>query len=361
MQPLQIKIGLADFDYSLIDMKNIDGVPEKISEAIIDFFTSELKDAGGDIQVAVTEDEIVFNWTPVSKQEPTKLISYAISLLQKGAYKKAEPILSSLIARFPESCDLNHNYGMLLSDKNELEQAIKLLNKATELQPKVADSWTALGVAYQRKGNLDAAQNALMKSYDIDSNNPYTLRNLGAILAKTNPKEGIKFLEAAVKILPDDQQAQYGYGLCLFTLKHYAQADPVLIKAIEISPFTQIAELCRQMRTEISHINLKQGTPSGVRPDVIMFCLAALQRFKQVGTKIRQQIVFEIAMLGRNGLDINDPTPKYDLKSMEGKFSGLQLVAYMYVGFKQIDPTMDAGIDFSKEYQEAKKMFDKGN
>jgi len=41
---------------------------------------------------------------------------------------------------------------------------------------------------------------------------------------------------------------------------------------------------------------------------------------------------------------------------MEGKFSGLQLVAYVY-----IDPTTDAGIDFSEEYQEAKKMFDKGN
>ena len=30
-------------------------------------------------------------------------------------------------------------------------------------------------------------------------------------------------------------------------------------------------------------------------------------------------------MLGRTGLDINDPTDKYTLKALPGKFSGLHL------------------------------------
>jgi hypothetical protein len=34
-------------------------------------------------------------------------------------------------------------------------------------------------------------------------------------------------------------------------------------------------------------------------------------------------------MLGRNGLDINDPTDKYTLKALPGKFSGLHLLAVM--------------------------------
>ena len=61
-------------------------------------------------------------------------------------------------------------------------------------------------------------------------------------------------------------------------------------------------------------------------------------------------------MLGRNGLDINDPTDKYALKALPGSFSGLHLLAIMYTAFRQIDPTMDSGADFGAEYQAALEM-----
>lgn len=41
---------------------------------------------------------------------------------------------------------------------------------------------------------------------------------------------------------------------------------------------------------------------------------------------------------------------------LPGKFSGLQLLAIMYTAFRQIDPTMDTGADFSAEYQAALQM-----
>jgi hypothetical protein len=66
----------------------------------------------------------------------------------------------------------------------------------------------------------------------------------------------------------------------------------------------------------------------------------------------------EIAMLGRSGLDINNPAQKYTLRSLPGKFSGMRLLSMMYVGFKIIAPEQDAGIDLSREYAEAKKLFE---
>ena len=87
-----------------------------------------------------------------------------------------------------------------------------------------------------------------------------------------------------------------------------------------------------------------------------MYCLAAMDKFAKDGPGVRQSVTFEIAMLGRNGLDINDPTQKYTLKSMPGKFSGLQLVSYMYVGMRQLAPEMNPGIDLSKEYAAAMQM-----
>jgi len=69
-----------------------------------------------------------------------------------------------------------------------------------------------------------------------------------------------------------------------------------------------------------------------------------------------QKISFEIATLGSRGLNVNDPAKKYRLKSLPGEFSGLQLVCYMYVGFKQIAPEQDIGFDLSREYAAAMEL-----
>lgn len=87
-----------------------------------------------------------------------------------------------------------------------------------------------------------------------------------------------------------------------------------------------------------------------------MYMADALAAFKKQGTQKRQAIALEIAILGRSGLDINDSTEKYSLKSLPGKFSGLHLLAIMYAAFQQIDPTMDADVDFAAEYKAATDM-----
>ena len=64
-------------------------------------------------------------------------------------------------------------------------------------------------------------------------------------------------------------------------------------------------------------------------------------------------------MLGRSGLEINDPSDKYKFKTPPGRFTGLHLLPIMYTGICQIDPTMDTGADFSAEYQAALELSEK--
>ena len=68
------------------------------------------------------------------------------------------------------------------------------------------------------------------------------------------------------------------------------------------------------------------------------------------------RVAFEIAFMGRTGLDTNDPAQKYQLKNLPGNFSGLNLVCLMYVAFKSIAPETDIGFDLSKEYAAAKNL-----
>ena len=91
-----------------------------------------------------------------------------------------------------------------------------------------------------------------------------------------------------------------------------------------------------------------------------MYCLGALERFEKMTPEEVQRIGFEIAMLGKSGLDVNNPAPSYRLRTLPGEFSGLHLVSLMYVAFQQIAPGQDVGFDLATEYEMALALRRKG-
>ena len=362
MEPLSFRILLSDFDVDVLPVGSdlLKDDPERLREAVTDFFVRHFRKIGGRAQVASDGKTVSIQWYPDALSGRDAIVDYSIELLRQGDYGNAEPLLRTILSRYPEDSKVLMNYGMMLSDVGRLDEAVEHLSHASRVTPDSADVWNALGVAYQRRGDRDSAKAALKRSEDIEPDNPYMLRNLGALLADDSPEHALAYLEKAVELLPDDQQAGYGYALCLHQLGRFDEADSVLIRVIEIAPHTEVAERCRELRTDIAQKNLRGAVGGGLRPDVVMYCVAALEKAAEVGPEEMQRITFEIALLGRSGLDINDPAQKYQLKSLPGKFSGLQLLSYMYVGFRQLDRSMETGADFSKEYREAERLLETG-
>jgi Tfp pilus assembly protein PilF len=355
MEPFQFTFSLQDFDLKLlpIDEGLLKENPDLFREAITTYLAEEFKKMGGRAEIAVHGDSVSAKWVPDELSGYEAIVNYSVGLLQQGAYKQAEPFLNAILKRFPDDSTVLFNYGMVLSDQGRLDDAIRHLSRAVTINPTSARAWNALGIAFHRKGDEVKAVESLKKSLSLDSNDPYTLRNLGGLLAERNPNEALSFLARAARLLPKDQSAGYGYSLCLYNAGKHDEADEELQRTIGISAYTQIAELCRGLRTKIAHSTMRKAVGGGLRMDVVMYCLGAMKKFDEVGLAKTQTIASEIALLGRNGLDINDPAQKYHLQSLPGNFSGLQMVAYMYVGFKRIAPELDAGIDFSNEFKEA--------
>ena len=125
--------------------------------------------------------------------------------------------------------------------------------------------------------------------------------------------------------------------------------------AIDIDPSSKLANIAKDLRSKIAEISLKER---GFRPDAMFYCLSALKYFKEKTKKEINMITLEIALKGRQGLEVNDPEKKYEINSMKGSFSGLHLFSYLYVGFKIIDPSVDLGLDISNEYEQALKLFE---
>lgn len=359
-EPFSFQYPIADFDLTKlpVDPALLRENPMMLVSAVQTFYQESFRKLGGVANIAVKDGIVSVSWLPKAGDAAEQVLEHSLTLLRQGDYKTAEPLLRALIARDANHAGALFNLVMMLSDQRKLGEATSLLQRFVELLPDSSHGWTALGVAQSRNGDGQSAMVSLESALEIDPQNAYALRNLGALLVKESPEEALPILAQAARLTPQDQAAQYGHAQCLLELGRTDEADPIFVKAIELSPLSDIAELARTARTSIAHRNMRAAVGAGARPDAVMYCLDGLQKFRDLGDAKTRAIVFEIAMLGRSGLDINDPAKKYTLRSLPGSFSGLQLVSLMYTGMQLIDPSADAGIDLSQEFAAAKILFD---
>jgi len=358
VDPLSFDFRLAEFDLSLlpVDPEMLKGNEAMLRSTLQEHLGKVFERVPGEWRIIPHENHISVLWLPETFQDMDSLMDLVIGLIHRRAFSQAETILRTLFSRYPDDRRVLFNLGIMLCEQGRLQESREVLKRLTRTAPDFANGWNALGVALSREGKWKDAASAFQKSLSLDPENGYTLRNLGALMGRKVPQEALRYLKRAAKLLPSDQSAQYTYGKCLMDIGSLAEADPVLKKAIALSEHSQIADLCREARIKITRRKLKAAVPPGLRTDVVLFCLAALETFKEVGRERTQAIAFEIASLGRSGLNIKDRTSRFRLLSLPGEFSSLQLVVLMVVGLKKVAPRTDAGIDFSKEYAFALAM-----
>ena len=358
MDPLSFDFKLDEFDLSLlpVDAEFLKG-NEVMLRSTLERYVREVFDRlPGERRITHHEDRISVTWLAETSRDLGPLMELVIGLIRQKAFGTAETILKTLLSRNPDDRRLLFNLGILLCEQGRLQEARAVLRRLTRTAPDFADGWNVLGVALSREGKRKEASSAFRKSLSLAPDNGYTLRNLGALMARKDPQEALSCLKRAAKLLPSDQAAQYTYAKILMDTGRPADADPVLKKAIALNERSEIADLCREARLTIARSKLKAPVPRGLRTEVVVFCLAALETFIEVGREGTKAVVFELASLAGGGLDINDRTSRFRLVSLPGKFSALQLVVTMYVGVKKTAPRTDPGIDFSREYAFALAM-----
>ena len=356
MKPYIFSVPLHRFDLELLPHESRSIGSDKFKDAVVVYFATQYAEKGEAAMVTVDDKEIRVLSFPKSA-EPMDFVQ---ELLQSGRIKEALPFLESLTDVNPKNAIVLYNLGIAYSELGRFEDAVIRLKKSLEYDSSNSNAWVGIGVAYNNLNRKADAKNALNKAVTLDPANGYAHRNLGAALAMDEDyQQALPHFREAYHQLPKDPQAIYGLGKCLIELNALEEADELFISLINQFPASPITEFARQGRTQIANKNLRGATAGGIRPDVMMYILGALKTFKKATAKKRQEIAFEIAIKGQSGLDINDPAKKYTLKSLPGKFSGLHLLAIMYAGFKQIDPTLDSGADFDAEYEAAMQMFSK--
>jgi hypothetical protein len=130
-------------------------------------------------------------------------------------------------------------------------------------------------------------------------------------------------------------------------------ADAAYHRVLQIDEYSDVADKARQRLTALAESKFHAIGRGAERMDAVMYCVSAMEALEGKPLAEIQKIAFEIAVLGTRGLDVNDSTVKYRLRSLPGEYSGLNLLCIEYVAFQQFAPGQDIGFDLSKEYQAA--------
>lgn len=350
----EFQIAVDDFDLNQIpEAARSSLTPEA---AIEEFLRDQLRSIALEYSVSAENGVVRATWRK-STIRPDSL-DIAVDALRKGDYASGVQILELLIPSRVDDATVHYNLGMAYSDLGKLDQAIKHLSKAIDIEKDYVNAKVALGVAYSRLKLYDHAAEILKRAVLDDPDNGYALRNLGAVLMQLgrDQEDSLRYLRRAVTLLPDDQQAWFGLAQAELTAANTDGADAALLKVVEIQPFNALADSAREMRSNIAQKGFRDAVGTTPRMDAVMYIVSAMKRFSHMQLSEVEKVGFEIATIGMNGIDVNDPKSEYRLRTLSGVFSGLALVCYEYVAFKLFAPNLDIGFDLLKEYDEALRL-----
>jgi Flp pilus assembly protein TadD len=112
-----------------------------------------------------------------------KNIDAATGLLETlraiGSVDEAREVAKKALATKPDDANLLAEIGKLRLVTGQLEDAVKTLKRAAELDAKNWKTLSALGLAYDRLGNFASADEAYEAALKVSPDNPAVLNNYG--------------------------------------------------------------------------------------------------------------------------------------------------------------------------------------
>ena len=105
----------------------------------------------------------------------------ALALMRAGHGADAERMFRALAQSNPELAGPHANLGVIARQAGRLPEAVKELEKATELAPGLAVAWNQLGLAYRASGEFTKARDAYEHAIALDPSYANAVLNLGVL------------------------------------------------------------------------------------------------------------------------------------------------------------------------------------
>ncbi|HTT81724.1 MAG TPA: tetratricopeptide repeat protein [Stellaceae bacterium] len=180
---------------------------------------------------------------PTSAYYGPAQLRQAINLATLGRSDEAIALLKQTAAAHPTLIGAELELGDILRDKKDYTEAVAAYDEAIRRTAAAGlpERWSMFydrGVALERSGQWPRAEGDFLHALKLKPDQPMVLNYLGYswIDRGENLQRGLKMIEKAVALRPDDGYIIDSLGWAYYRLGDYAQAVKYLEKAIELVP-----------------------------------------------------------------------------------------------------------------------------
>ncbi len=200
----------------------------------------------------------------------------------KGDYDKAIQSYQKVIAFKPDYHEAYFNMGKTYYNLDNKDKSIEYFQKSIDIKSDYLEAFNNLGIVYLKNGENTKAIEYFLKVIEINPDSYEAFYCLGLIYTMIdNYAISIEYCQKAIIIKPDYCEAYSILGLCHIKFGNINEAEPILLKAIELGDMIASQMklghiyLCKNeeekavkcYQTSLSHFENKADFWSGMKDD----------------------------------------------------------------------------------------------
>ncbi len=193
--------------------------------------------------------EKIGNHGPPGNNQPLKTVaevySKAVECFSAARYAESEQLCKQILLKYPEHVDSINILGAIAQQFKRHDLAVKLFQRAIEIDPDRAIYYQNLGTSYSQLQLHEKAVAAMQDAVKKDPKNAEFLTNLGIACEKAQQVAAARdAYQKALAIQPNIGVALLNLGVILFRLSMFEQAAAHLNRFLEFHPNHPIAIMC---------------------------------------------------------------------------------------------------------------------
>ena len=169
-------------------------------------------------------------------------IRKAVNLNSMDRTDDAKVVLDDLVKKYPKDVRPLEAVGNIMRVRKRYREAIAYYTRLLKLLPEERKQhwtyWYARGTSYERLKEWPNAEKDLLKAMKLDPDQALVLNYLGYswVDQETNLQRGLKLIEKAVALKPDDGYIVDSLGWAHYRLGRFDEAVKHLERAVELRP-----------------------------------------------------------------------------------------------------------------------------
>lgn len=182
----------------------------------------------------------------------------AVAAFKNKQWDLAEKLFKQAAAKQPKSPLPLFGLAEVARARNNVDEALRLFNKAVDVDPNNAYGHLLLGSAYFQKGRLADAERELQKTLQLAPQSVQALMTLADLYFNglKQPAKAADYFGRAAQLRPDYAPAHLGLGMSYLALRDYGKAEPELERAHSLAPSSPLP-LMVQSQLQMNQGNIK--------------------------------------------------------------------------------------------------------